>query len=75
LKIILIDDDGNRIESTSFLFANFDNNQNNHTVVHKVDTDRLIDAMNQLYENINNGNNGGTQCKCNACIKNKTQMN
>jgi len=38
MKIILIDDEGKQIESQSFLFANFDEGQENHTILYKTDS-------------------------------------
>lgn len=38
MKIILIDDEGKRIESQSFMFANFDEGQENHTILYKTDS-------------------------------------
>ena len=75
MKIILIDDEGKRIESQSFMFANFDEGQDNFTFLYKVGANQAINAMNQLYENIQNGNIGGTKCQCNECLKRNNQSN
>jgi len=74
MKIILIEDDGTKTVSESFMFASFDKDMENFTIICNVYNHQVINAMNQLYENIQNGLENG-KCRCNDCLKKEGLLN